>query len=235
VFQRSEQAAVREERLQHLGEAASSIAHEVKNALNGLSMGLELVVRPGDPAKRERLLVELRNEISRLSEFTTELMTFSRGIEPRRTELDLAEFVPKVTGLLKDSAEESGTSLDVVALEQPILVHADPTLLHVVISNLVGNALEAVGSVEDQPPHVEVRLQKRDKVAELRVVDNGKGVASKVRKTLFEPFQTGKPNGVGIGLALSRKIARAHGGDLTLEAIPRGASFLLTLPLEGVR
>jgi two-component system C4-dicarboxylate transport sensor histidine kinase DctB len=233
VFRRTEEAAVREERLQHLGEAANSIAHEVKNALNGLSVGLELVVRPGDAERRDRLLVELRGEISRLSEFTTELMTFSRGIEPRRAELDLAEFVPKVTGLMKDSATEHGTSLDVVTTAEPIVVKADPNLLHVVISNLVGNALDAVGGVVGEEPRVEVRLAKRDHTAELRVVDNGKGVASKVKKNLFEPFQTGKPNGVGIGLALSRKIARAHGGDLTLEAIPRGASFLLTLPLEG--
>ncbi|HVY48895.1 MAG TPA: hypothetical protein VHB21_23560, partial [Minicystis sp.] len=104
VFRQSEEAAVREDRLRHLGEAASSIAHEVKNALNGLSMGLELVVRPSDVARRERLVSELRGEIVRLSEFTTELMTFSKGIEPRRASLDLAEFVPKVTGLLKDAA-----------------------------------------------------------------------------------------------------------------------------------
>jgi len=65
------------------------------------------------------------------------------------------------------------------------------------------------------------------------VRDNGPGIPEPLRARLFEPFVTGKPNGVGIGLALSRRIARAHGGDLELEAPGPGASFLLTLPAEA--
>jgi signal transduction histidine kinase len=66
----------------------------------------------------------------------------------------------------------------------------------------------------------------------LRVVDNGPGVPESIRERLFEPFVTGKPSGVGLGLAVSRRIVRAHGGDLVLERTPAGASFLLTFPLE---
>ena len=235
VFRTSEEAAVREERLQHLGEAASSIAHEVKNALNGIGMGIDLVVRPSNDAeRRDRLLRELKLEIGRLSEFTTELMTFSRGVEPRCADLDLSEFVPMVIGLLKDGAIESGTALDVVTPPAPLRVRADPTLLHVVISNLVGNALDAVAAATSSDhPRVRVELERQAGAAALRVIDNGAGVSARMRRKLFEPFQTGKPNGVGIGLALSRKIARAHGGDLVLETPTIGASFLLTLPVEA--
>jgi signal transduction histidine kinase len=80
---------------------------------------------------------------------------------------------------------------------------------------------------------VRVELERHAGAAALRVVDNGAGVSARMRRKLFEPFQTGKPNGVGIGLALSRKIARAHGGDLVLETPTVGASFLLTLPVEA--
>jgi signal transduction histidine kinase len=66
----------------------------------------------------------------------------------------------------------------------------------------------------------------------VRVSDNGPGVPAELRARLFEPFVTGKPSGVGIGLALSRRIALAHGGDLALEPGGAGASFLLTLPAE---
>jgi two-component system C4-dicarboxylate transport sensor histidine kinase DctB len=251
VFRKSEEAAVREERLRLLGEAANSIAHEVKNALNGLSMGLDLVVRaagdpipgskPGSPMRapvpaerRERIVGELRREIQRLSEFTTELMTFSRGVEPRRSKIDLTDFVPKVTGLLQDSAEELGAVIDVITPKDPTWVEADGALLHAVISNLAGNALDA--AVASSPsPRVEVRVTVRGTTIELRVSDNGAGVSASMRPRLFEPFQSEKPNGVGIGLALARKIARAHGGDLVLDELPRpaypGASFLLTLPL----
>jgi two-component system C4-dicarboxylate transport sensor histidine kinase DctB len=276
LFRKSEEAAVREERLRLLGEAANSIAHEVKNALNGLSMGLDLVVRatadaneaPGSllpssrpmfpvtnagPAsrpstapgslrapinreRRERVVNELRREIQRLSEFTTELMTFSRGVEPRRAKLDLVDFVPKVTGLLLDSAEELGGEIEVRAPTAPIWVQADAALLHAVVSNLAGNALDAA-TAESPTPRVEVRLGINGDQAELRVSDNGPGVSASMKSRLFEPFQSGKANGVGIGLALSRKIARAHGGDLILDELSAtrpgfpGASFVLLLPL----
>jgi two-component system C4-dicarboxylate transport sensor histidine kinase DctB len=272
LFRKSEEDAVREERLRLLGEAANSIAHEVKNALNGLSMGLDLVVRsyaagaPGSGAgslpmpmlglggaagppsskpgqrspaeRRERIVTELRREIQRLSEFTTELMTFSRGVEPRRSRIDLAEFVPKVTGLLRDAAEEIGAEIDLIEPGSPVYVDADGTLLHAVISNLAGNALDAA-TAGGATPRVEVRLDVDHERVRLRVSDSGRGVSPTMKPRLFEPFQTEKPNGVGIGLALARKIARAHGGDLVLDdavasraAFP-GASFLLTLPLSS--
>jgi signal transduction histidine kinase len=263
LFRKSEEDAVREERLRLLGEAANSIAHEVKNALNGLSMGLDLVVRtyaaagpqpllgapslgaaptsskPGvrSPAeRRERILTELRREIQRLSEFTTELMTFSRGVELRTVKVDLTDFLPKVTGLLRDAAEENGGEIDLLEPSEPVWVEADAALLHAVVSNLVGNALDAATAASPNP-RVEVRLERAGESARLTVCDNGKGVSSSMRGRLFEPFQSEKPNGVGIGLALSRKIARAHGGELALTEARSsrpgfpGASFLLTLPL----
>jgi signal transduction histidine kinase len=171
-------------------------------------------------------------------------MTFSKGIEPRRTRLDLTEFLPKVTGLVRDAAVERGAEIDLAVPSRGVIVDADPTLLHAVISNLASNALDAVTGNDGPPaPRVEVEVAIRGQNAELRVRDNGPGVSASMRKRLFEPFQTEKPNGVGIGLALAKKIAKAHGGDLVLEdhgppsdAWPaaRGATFLLTLPLENV-
>jgi two-component system C4-dicarboxylate transport sensor histidine kinase DctB len=257
LFRKTGEDAVREERLRLLGEAANAIAHEVKNALNGLSMGLDLVVRTygataapaaaaGPPSaknggrspaeRRERIVTELRREIQRLSEFTTELMTFSRGIELRRTRVDLTGFVPKVTALMRDAAEENGAEIDLTEPHEPVWVEADATLLHAVIGNMVGNALDAALACASTP-RVDVRLSVDEGVAQLRVSDNGKGVSASMRSRLFEPFQSEKPNGVGIGLALARKIARAHGGDLVLDEAQGkrpgfpGASFVLTVPL----
>ena len=73
--------------------------------------------------------------------------------------------------------------------------------------------------LEETPAHIRVRVR-----------DNGSGVSRAVLPHLFEPFVTGKPSGVGIGLALSRKIARAHGGDLVFDGEASGASFSLLLP-----
>ncbi len=140
-------------------------------------------------------------------------MTFSRGVEPRRSKLDLTDFVPKVTGLLFDSAEELGGAIELIVPPPPVWVEADGALLHAVISNLAGNALDAATSGAPSP-RVEVRVDVRGSTVYLRVCDNGPGVSSSMKPRLFEPFQTEKANGVGIGLALARKIARAHGGEL---------------------
>jgi signal transduction histidine kinase len=235
VFERSEQAAVRGEQLRMLGEASSLIAHEVKNALNGLRVGLDVVVqgtRGEADGRQQRAIDGLRTEIERLSGFTTELLTFSRGVVPRPVPVDLGSLVEKVAGLHAPAAARLGVTLSIDAAPGAVTVKADPSLLHVVIANLVVNALEALSAGPVQGPAVRVAVSRSGSTARVRVSDNGPGVPDGLRSRLFEPFVTGKPSGVGIGLAMSRRIALAHSGDLILEAGGTGASFLLCLPAE---
>lgn len=235
-FRRSEEAAVREQRLQRIGEAANQIAHEVRNSLNGLRMGLDLVLRDTSGAN-QRVVGELRAEIERLSSFTHQLMLFAKDPTPRLQNVDLAELVPQTLSLTRDLATELGVKVHVIGPGEPLAVLADPTLIEIVVSNLVSNALDALAGVNAEGTRQELKvvLGKEGQLATLRVVDNGPGVSAELDGALFEPFVTGKPSGVGIGLALSRKIARAHGGDLTLEPSASGACFALTLPLERDR
>jgi two-component system C4-dicarboxylate transport sensor histidine kinase DctB len=229
-FRRSETEAVREEHLRTLGEAANVIAHEVRNSLNGIRMGFDLML---DKSRRpsERVVTELRAEIERLATFTYQLMLFAKNPEPHRTAVDLSEMVPRWLSLTRDVASESGVEVQLHGADQPIFVQGDPTLLQIVVGNLVSNALDAVAGVE--PPRIVVALATENGHAALRVEDNGPGVPPSFRERVFEPFVTGKPSGVGMGLSISRKIARAHGGDLVLDTTKNpGASFLLTLPTE---
>ncbi|HTQ02736.1 MAG TPA: ATP-binding protein [Polyangiaceae bacterium] len=232
TFRRSEERAVREERLQRVGEAANLIAHEVKNSLNGIRMAAELACDPGAPG-RDTALQELRGEISRLANFTAELMTFSKGVVPRKVRVNLTEFVPKVTSLLEKSAKEAGVTLELTLPSQDLDAEVDPQLLHIVVSNLVTNAIEALAASADDDPRIDVRLERDDEApggVRLEVSDNGPGLREDIVAQLFEPFHSGKPSGVGIGLALSQRIARAHGGKLALVPSRKGALFVLTLP-----
>lgn len=231
-FQRAEEDLLRDERLRSLGEAVDLIAHEVKNSLNGIRVGLDLVLRSSKEGRNERAVAGMRTEIERLSEFTTELLSFSKGVTPRPVTIELAEFVRKVSDLARESAEGHGVRLEVTPPPSPVAVFADPTLLHVAVANLVGNAVDFASRCESEPPAVAVGIEGNG-MARVRVRDNGPGVDARVKARLFEPFVTGRPSGVGIGLAMSRRIARAHGGDLVLEESSRGASFLLTLPLPA--
>lgn len=228
-FRRSEAQAVREERLQRIGEAANLIAHEVRNSLNGLKMGLDLVLQ-GTRRPSARVVSEIRAEIERLESFTHQLMLFAKDPVARRTAVDLSELLPKALGLWRDVASELEVEIVVNGAGTPIPVRADPVLLQMAISNLISNALDALaGSPPDGQARVVVAIEQGQQRLAVRVSDNGPGVSEQLRETLFEPFVTGKPSGVGIGLAMARKIALAHGGDLMLDSVGQGASFVLTL------
>ena len=123
--------------------------------------------------------------------------------------------------------------LEIVPFPAPVGVKADPALVHVAVANLVSNAIDAAAEGDSGAPCVRVVVDRLGERARVRVVDNGPGVAEGLTDRLFEPFVSAKPNGVGIGLALSRNIARSHGGDLVLEGSPDGAAFCLSLPLEA--
>lgn len=235
TFREGEEQALREERLHRVGEAANVIAHEVKNSLNGIRMAAELAVgQPAADSRAERALIELRREIERLSNFTGDLMAFSKGIQPRPVRLNLNELADKLSTLFEAQAAEAGAALVVERAPAPVWVSADPQLLRVAVSNLVSNALEALATRKPraEPPRVQLTVKAFSGAARLLVADNGDGVLPAVRPRLFEPFQSGKTSGVGIGLALGRRIALAHGGDLVLLSAEPGAIFCLSLPLE---
>jgi signal transduction histidine kinase len=235
TFRGAEEDAVRAQRLRLLGEATNLIAHEVKNALNNLRLGVDVVLRASKSpeAKESRAVATLRQELQRLTDFTSELLIFSKGTTPRPAAIDLVELVRRVTDLALDTAAAVGAELEFASDEESLAITADPTLLHVVISNLVGNGLDAAAAAA--APHVWVSVGRSAGAVEVRVADSGAGVPPHVLARLFEPFVTGKPSGVGIGLALSRRIARAHGGDLVHDASAPRTTFRLTLPTEAQR
>lgn len=235
IFREGEEQAMREERLHRIGEAANVIAHEVKNSLNGIRMAAELAVGTPEPRSRaERALTELRGEIERLTNFTGELMAFSKGIQPRPVRLDLNELAARLVSLFELLAQEAGATLVARPAPTPVWVSADPQLLRVAVSNLVTNALEELSTRKPSadPPRVELSVEAAPGVARLLVADNGDGVLQAIKPRLFEPFQSGKTSGVGIGLALGKRIAQAHGGDLELLPSSPGATFCISLPRE---
>jgi signal transduction histidine kinase len=208
----------------------------VKNSLNGIRMAAEMACGPPAPKSRaERALAELRGEIERLSNFTGDLMAFSKGIKPRPVRLELNEFAQKILLLFEAQASEAGVALEVRPAGAPLWVSADPQLLRVAISNLVNNALDALSTRRPsaEQPRIELAVEAGPSTARLLVSDNGDGIANDIRPRLFEPFQSGKASGVGIGLALGKRIAQAHGGDLELSSFALGARFSLSLPREN--
>ncbi len=221
--------AVAEERLRRTGEAVNVVAHEVRNSLNGLKMGLDLVLRtPKEPSPR--VVSQLHAEIDRLGNFARQLMLFAKEPKPTLRKTDMGALLDESLKWLRETCVELGVELRVTRPEGPLTLEVDPDMIRIIISNLVLNAIDAVTTQDDGPLEIDVRIELGDSKFGVLVEDSGPGVAPSIRADLFEPFMSGKPSGVGIGLSTSRRIARAHGGDLCLMPSDRGARFELQLP-----
>lgn len=230
-----------EERLRHqetmaaLGAASQLIAHEVKNALNGIQAALSLL-RPAT-SSGEVALPALRAQVSRLGHLARSLLSFGapRAVVLRRS-CELRLLVEEALQSVRLLPEAEDVPLE-VALEEGLTVHADAALVVAAIDNLVRNAVEAGAVARDTglrpSPWVRVRLTREGNEGVLVVEDNAGGVDPVLEPRLWEPFATARAKGVGLGLPMARASVEAHGGRLTYTRLPEGSRFILRLPLES--
>jgi two-component system nitrogen regulation sensor histidine kinase NtrY len=218
-------------------EVARSVAHEVKNPLAPIRAAVETLRRlraRDDPAFDEYFDEATRtvlSEVHRISNIVTEFTRFARLPPPRPTEVDVVDLVRGVVKLHETAAHGDRLRLD-ARTEVPV-VRCDRDQIIQVVTNLVQNALDAVGAKETGEVRVSVELPDPEHVAVV-VRDDGPGVAPELRDRLFEPYATNKAHGTGLGLALAQRIAVEHQGELTYEPRPEGgAAFRLLLPVEG--
>lgn len=208
---------------------ASVVGHELRNplaVLNNSSYFIKAKLTSGgslDP-KVEKHLGIMSSEIARADRMIADMLTFSRPMELTKGRLPLAKLVESA---LEGVALPAGVKVTVKAAKTPVEVQADEKRLADALRRLLDNAVEAVGA--EGAVTVAVSREKSEAVLEVR--DTGPGVAAEVAPHLGEPFRTGKPRGLGLGLAIARKIAEAHGGRLEGGSVKEGgAAFRLRLP-----
>lgn len=212
-----QEQAERQRRLAELGEVSALLAHEIRNPLasiKGAAQYLQGELKEGRPAEFVGLIL---GEIDRLDAALSDVQYFVRPAQVDGTLTDINAVVEKVV-----RAQPAAPTLR-VSPGLP-LVRADARLLTQVLINLIKNGVEAGGSVT-----VETRAGPGSVVVAVR--DTGPGLSEDVLERLFEPYFTTKTRGMGLGLALSRRIAEAHGGTLEAEnLLGGGAEFRLELP-----
>jgi len=225
----------RQETMAALGTAAALIAHEVKNALNGIQAALSVLRHT--PAGSELPIRALRSQFERLGHLARSLLSFGspRAVLRRSCELRLLvqDALQAVSLLPESETVELKTSL-----EEGLLVQGDAALLVSAIDNLVRNAVEAGAVARDTglrpTPWVSVSLTREGNEGVLVVEDNAGGVDPNLEPRLWEPFATGRAKGIGLGLPMARASVEAHGGSLNYLRRPQGSRFTLRLPLERV-
>src|SRR5665811_415763 len=229
-------------RLRHLQDGFVAMAsHELRTPLTALYGYLQMAERQlgegGDPERLQRYLTGAITQAQRQVRLVEELMDVSRletgkvRLNPEPT--DLGPVVAQVGDLAQGLAE--GHTIVVDAVDEPMMVHADPGRLEQVVLNLVNNALKHAPESE----RIEIRLKRDGGEAVIEVRDQGKGIPKGDLATIFERFsQSGRSHrmpgedGLGLGLFISREIVRAHGGSITAESQKgKGATFTIRLPL----
>ncbi len=213
---------VQSEKLAGIGRLAAGVAHEINNPL-GVVLGYTRLLRKRAQGPLADDLAIIEEETLRSLEIVEGLLDLARP--PRLTvqPVDLRELSEEVVGRLAEAHQLDGIAVDVTGRGS---AQGDAQKLRQVLWNLLRNGAEASGS----GGRLEVAVSQSDGRAEVSVADSGPGVDAGARDRLFEPFFTTKPKGTGLGLAVSRAIARAHGGDLSLAVAGRGARFVLWLP-----
>jgi two-component system sensor kinase FixL len=226
-------------RLTAMGEMASTLAHELNQPLSAIANYLK---------GSQRLLQEQTDEVGatvrdaldkaaaqavRAGQIIRRLREFvSRGESERRVE-SIAKLVEEASALALVGAKEQGVQFRFHLDRQYDLVLADKVQIQQVLLNLIRNAIEAM--VDSGAPRRELLLstsQGEAGMVQVNVVDSGPGIDKEISKNLFQPFVTSKPQGMGVGLSISRTIIEAHGGRIWVDANPEagGAAFHLTLP-----
>jgi signal transduction histidine kinase len=219
-------------RLAALGEAVAKINHDLRNMLTSAQIASERLAALKDP-KVTQALPRLERALDRAVKLASEVLAYGKtqeaAPEPRPVALAAAVDAAAEEARLG----EPGVKL-VCQIRAGSQVQADPDQLHRILANLLRNAREAIEHEEGRrrPGRVEVSLAQTDGQSVVRVADNGPGVPERVRERLFHPFGgSGRPGGVGLGLAIARELAQGHGGDLVLaETGPQGSVFELRLP-----
>jgi signal transduction histidine kinase len=213
---------VESEKLASIGRMAAGVAHELNNPLQVMLGYITLDRNAEDPQLREHL-AEVERETLRCKAIVEDLLELSRPMLVC-VPVDLRQVCDDVVRGLRIALNGHAGRLSVDGAASAL---GDPTKLRQVIFNLVKNAAEAAGP----QGNVVVALRARDDRAEVEVADDGPGVPPETRGRIFEPFFTTKHCGKGLGLAVSRAFARAHGGEILVESRnSRGAVFTLEVP-----
>jgi len=225
----------------------SAVTHELRTPLTTFHMYTEMLAEGmvPDAAKQQEYLGTLRSEASRLSHLVENVLSYARlergRADGRVEDVPLAKLIEPIEARLADRARQDGMDVVVEGDEAAFsaVVRANPSAVEQILLNLVDNAGKYAGKATDKRVHL--ALRRTDGTLELRVRDHGPGISHKVARRLFRSFSKSAREaadsapGVGLGLALSRRLARDMGARLWLDkTITDGACFVLSLAVSSV-
>jgi len=218
-----------------MGELVTSIAHEVNQPLTGVVTNSNFALRQlasGTPnlAELQEAIAEIVEDARRVNSIISRVRTLLKKGAPDRVALAINDVIQDVTVFVRNEAARNGVQvhLDLAAVLPPLV--GDRVQLQQVLINLVMNGIDAMRTVTDRPRKLDIKSAKHADGVLIQVQDSGLGLAPDRLESIFEPFFTTKPQGIGMGLSISRSIIESHGGRLWTVPVANGALFQFTLP-----
>ena len=222
------------ERRALVGQMNAIFAHEIRNPINNITSGIQLLdkILPADFNQRD-VLKGINDDCDRLTHIVDTVLTFSKSQSYHRTPLDLPAMIERILNRWVPRMKRTSVSHVLKVEDNLPLVPGDERALGQVFNNLISNAVRAM---EDTDGGVlSVRLKPIQKITgslgvQVDVLDTGPGIPPEVQDRIFEPFFTTKEDGTGLGLSITKQIITMHEGTITLEPLPEGTSFQIILP-----
>jgi len=230
-------AMVQSERLAATGQAIATLSHHIKNILQGIRGGsylVEMGLENDDLGVLRKGWDIVRRNQDKISSLVMDMLTFSKEREPDPLPTDLAALIDDIVETVQQRAAESGATIHWQPPADLPLLLFDPSGMARAVLNVVTNALDAVEGREQAAVTVVAAADRDAGVARITITDNGAGMSPEMLADIFTLFVSTKGSkGTGLGLTVSRKILREHGGDIRASSrLGEGSTFVLEFPLE---
>ncbi|MDQ5838501.1 MAG: ATP-binding protein, partial [Acidobacteriota bacterium] len=240
----AEQDLRRQESLAAVGRAAATVAHEIKNPLGSIRLGVAMLRDMTKDREAINTIDLVERGIEHLSKLTLDVTQFSRRSKLTLADVDLTDLLEESLELVADKLQEKRTPVERHFAAEPLHGHWDADQLRQVFVNLIANAVDAgqaespvVVTTERATLNVGDRHNgghgRQAAGARVQIEDRGQGMDEQTRARIFEPFFTTKKKGTGLGLAIAKQIVEQHGGTIRADSRPgQGTRFTIELPLS---
>ncbi|OGK08632.1 MAG: hypothetical protein A2W80_03935 [Candidatus Riflebacteria bacterium GWC2_50_8] len=226
--QRAQVQRLYEQKLDELAFTGGAIAHEIRNPLSAIEMHFGLLKRQlsnlsGTQAEAATTaLAEISEQLAHLRTLLENYLSYSRKVQPKIACVALKDFFDRLIASRKAVLPDFSCEVELVNVEQAWF---DPTLLQQVFENLINNSVQVL---DNEPAAISIRVELQAARLKILYSDKGPGIPAALREQLFTPFVSGRAGGSGFGLALIRKLAEAHGGEISyIGGETGGAAFLI--------
>ncbi len=228
-LRRTRDKLIEAERMASVGRMAGHLAHEIRNPLTTIGgFAASIARRHEEGSKTHENATIIYEEARRLERTLVNVLDYTRPLRPNKKLISLNELVRSTAEQYREQFEENNITTRWSLQEDLQPIKADPEMIKQVIVNLFKNGIEAMEGKEEGVLSVETGME--DGTAVLRIADTGGGMPEEVAENLFSPFFTTKIAGVGLGLSVSRRIVRQHGGDIRAESeLGTGSRFTVSL------